>query len=351
MGKRQPFEINGASIAPGGRATVRLELPHQSAMTPMTMPVQIIHGTRHGPVMFVSAAIHGDEINGVEIIRQLVKARRFRGLKGTLITVPTVNVYGFINHSRYLPDGRDLNRSFPGSPHGSLASRLAHRFCSEILSRCTHGIDLHTGGGHRTNHPHIRADLDDPETEAMAQAFGTPVIINANLKDGSLRQAAAERGVRMLLYEAGSALRFDRLAVRAGVRGILNVMRHLHMLRRIKGKGSENDFSSLEARSSSWLRAPVGGIFRSSVALGQRVQKGQVLGEMSDPVGEDKSEIRAPFGGIVIGRTQLPVVNEGDALFHIARFGDPSEVEAAVEAFHEEHLEGLSEGDLEPHAI
>jgi predicted deacylase len=349
MAKQQPFEINGVSISPGERATVRLELPHQSAMTPMTMPVQVIHGVREGPIMFVSAAIHGDEINGVEIIRQLVKGRRFHGLKGTLITVPTVNVYGFINHSRYLPDGRDLNRSFPGSPHGSLASRLANRFCSEILSRCTHGIDLHTGGGHRTNHPHIRTNLDDPETEAMAQAFGTPVIINANLKDGSLRQVAAERGVKMLLYEAGGALRFDRLAVRAGVRGILNVMRHLKMLRMIKG--SKNDFSSLEARSSSWLRAHIGGIFRSSVSLGQRVQKGQVLGEMSDSVGEGRSEIRTPFGGIVIGRTQLPVVNEGDALFHIARFGDASEVEAAVEAFHEEHLEGLGEGDLEPHNI
>ena len=349
MALRKPFEINGTAITPGERAIVRLELPHQSASTPMRMPVQIIHGLREGPIMFVSAAIHGDEINGVEIIRQLVKGRRFRGLKGTLITVPTVNVYGFINHSRYLPDGRDLNRSFPGSPHGSLASRLAHRFCSEILSRCTHGIDLHTGGGHRTNHPHIRADLDDPETEAMAQAFGTPVIINANLKDGSLRQVAAERGVNMLLYEAGSALRFEQLAVRAGVRGILNVMRHLGMLAKLKGR--KNDFSSLEASSSAWLRAHVGGIFRSAVPLGQRVQKGQIMGEMSDPVGEGKSEIRAAFDGIVIGRTQLPVVNEGDALFHIARFGDTSEVEAAVEAFHEEHLEGLGEGDMDPPGI
>jgi len=346
MGARPPFEIDGTTIPAGNRATVHLDLPHQSALTPMTMPVQVLHGAKSGPVMFISAAIHGDEINGVEIIRQLVMRRRFKGLKGTLITVPTVNVYGFINHSRYLPDGRDLNRSFPGSPHGSLASRLAHRFCSQILSRCTHGIDLHTGGGHRTNHPHIRANLDDSETEAMAQAFGTPVIINANLHDGSLRQAAAERGVKMLLYEAGGALRFDDLAVRAGVQGILNVMRHLRMLP--KTKKSRSEFSSLEARSSSWLRAHVGGIFRSSVPLGQRVQKGQVLGEMSDPVGEGKSQILATFGGIVIGRTQLPVVNEGDALFHVARFGDAAEVEAAVEAFHEEHLEGLGEGDLEP---
>ena len=349
MAKLQPFEINDTSIAPGSRATVRLSLPHQSAMMPMTMPVQVIHGVHDGPVMFVSAAIHGDEINGVEIIRQLVRGRRFHGLKGTLITVPTVNVYGFINHSRYLPDGRDLNRSFPGSPHGSLASRLAHRFCSEILNRCTHGIDLHTGGGHRTNLPHIRANLDEPKTEAMAQAFGTPVIINANLRDGSLRQVASERGVKILLYEAGSALRFERLAVRAGVRGILNVMRHLGMLRKLKV--SRNEFSPLEARSSSWLRAHVGGIFRSWVPLGQRVEKGQVLGHMSDSVGEDKSKIRAVFDGIVIGRTQLPVVNEGDALFHIARFGDADEAEAAVEAFHETHLEGLGKGDLESSAV
>ncbi|MEE8371347.1 MAG: succinylglutamate desuccinylase/aspartoacylase family protein [Sphingomonadales bacterium] len=344
MAPRSPFIIDGTTIPAGGRATVRLDIPGQSTMIPMSMPVHVIHGRREGPVLFVSAAIHGDEINGVEIIRQLLR-RSFRGLKGTLIAVPTVNVYGFINPSRYLPDGRDLNRSFPGRPTGSLASRLAHRFTTEILFKCTHGIDLHTGGGHRTNHPHVRANLDDGATEAMAQAFATPVIINANLRDGSLRQAAAENGVKMLLYEAGGALRFDDLAIRAGLRGVVNVMRHLGMLAKRRGKTTE--LNSLEARSSSWVRSPAGGIFRSSVPLGSRVGEGQLLGRVSDTLGETGSDVMAPFEGLVIGRILLPVVNEGDALFHLARFHDPTEAAAAVEAFHEEHLEGLGEGDFE----
>ena len=341
---RKDFEMGAQTIAPGKRATVEVTLPNQSSYTPITMPVHVIHGRQEGPVIFVSAAVHGDEINGVEIVRRLLKSSAIKGVKGTVIFVPIVNVYGFINHSRYLPDGRDLNRSFPGSEHGSLASRLAFTFANEILRRCDYGIDLHTGGGHRTNYPHIRANLDSAETAALAQAFGTPVIIDSDLRDGSLRSLACEIGVKMLLYEAGGALRFEELPIRGGVRGVLNILRFLDMISPSKRKSKAME--PLLARSSSWLRAPQSGILRIDAVPGAHVEAGTRLGVVADAVGKNEAAVQAPYEAIVIGRTNLPAVNEGDALFHLARFGDTQEVATAVEAFHAEHLEGLGQGDF-----
>lgn len=340
---REPFELAGTLIEPGERATVGIPLPHQPSYTPMTMPVHVVHGKREGPALFISAAIHGDEINGVEIVRRVLAAKSIGRLRGTLLCVPIVNVFGFLTHSRYLPDRRDLNRSFPGSPHGSMASRLAHVFGEEIVKKCAFGIDLHTGSSHRMNHPHIRANLDDGETKMLAEEFGTPVIINANLRDGSLRQFASELGIPMLLYEAGEALRFDALAIKAGVTGIHRVMRAIGMLPARTRKPRPRNV--LIAKSSSWVRAPQSGIFRPSVALGARVRKEDTLGIVSDPIGTNEMSISSGITGIVVGYTRLPIINEGDALFHIARFEDSKSVEAAIEAFHEEHIEGLGQGD------
>jgi len=337
------FSIGGTDIAPGERVTLDLPLPAQSTYTPMTMPVHVVRGRKPGPILFVSAAIHGDEITGVDIIRRLLHSSALKRLRGTLICVPIVNVFGFVTHSRSLPDRRDLNRSFPGSPHGSLAARLAHTFTEEIVKKCTHGIDLHSGSFHRTNHPHIRANLDDPETEALAKAFGTPVVINANLRDGSLRQFAADAGIPMLLYEAGEALRFDTLASRAGVRGIGNVMRALEMLP--ASKSLKKLAEVIEARSSTWVRATQSGIFSHTIKTGNQVQEGDALGRVADPFGNNEHLVFASATGIVIGRTNLPVVNEGDALFHIARFANVETVSTAIEAFREEHIEGLGPGD------
>lgn len=342
------FKIGETAVAPGERVTISLPVPTHSQYMPMSMPVHVINGRRDGPVLFVCAAIHGDEINGIDIIRHLLR-HPFKQLRGTLICIPIVNVYGFLTHTRYLPDRRDLNRSFPGSRHGSLASRLAYVFGEQIVSRATHGIDLHTGANNRINHPHIRANLDDEDTVELARAFGTPVIINANLRDGSLRQFAAEKDVKMLLYEAGEALRFNQLAVGAGERGILNVMRHLGMIR--KRKKPDNKSMVLQARSSQWVRAPQGGIFRTEVSLGERVARGDRLGEVGDWIGHEALAVNSPVTGIVIGRTNLPVINEGDALFHIARFQDSSKVEAAIEEFHTEHIEGLEPGDYPDTAV
>lgn len=340
MTKNRAFIINGCTIGPGSRTTVDLPAGRLYTHAPMSIPVHIVSGKSDGPRLFVSAAIHGDEIIGVEIIRRLLKSAYLKRMKGTLIAVPIVNVHGLVNHSRYLPDRRDLNRCFPGSEKGSLAARIAHLFMEEIVKQSTHGIDLHTGAIHRSNLPQIRANLDDPETAKLARAFDVPVMISSNLRDGSLREAAAECGIPMLLYEAGEALRFDEVSIRAGVKGIINVMRELAMLPPLKRK-SRTNIQPVVARTSFWVRAPESGILRALVPLGGRVKKGTLLGVVADPFGEQEFEIKALHNGIVIGRTNLPLVNEGDALYHIARFGDIVEVEAKVDEFQEEHLHEL----------
>jgi predicted deacylase len=337
--KNQPITLAGQRVMPGERKTIDLVVGKLYTHSPITMPVQVLCGHQAGPVMFISAAIHGDELNGVEIIRRLLNVPALKRLKGTLIAVPIVNLHGFINQSRYLPDRRDLNRSFPGSEKGSLAGRVARLFLDEIVERCTHGIDLHTGAIHRSNLPQIRADLDNEETLKLAKAFGTPVVLNSNLRDGSLREAASKKGIPVLLYEAGEALRFDELSIRGGVNGILRVMRQLEMLPASRIK---NQFDPIVARSSAWVRAPQDGIFRAKVKQGDRVQKDQtLLAVVSDPFGESEVEIWAPFSGIIIGQLHLPLVNEGEALFHIARFNRTDIAVDNIENF-QETLEALN---------
>jgi hypothetical protein len=329
----QPITIAGETIQPGTRRSIDIEVGRLYTHTPTTMPVQVVCGRRAGPVLFVCAAIHGDELNGVEIIRRLLRIKALKRLRGTLIAVPIVNLHGFIDKSRYLPDRRDLNRSFPGSESGSLASRIANLFMNEIVSQATHGIDLHTGAIHRGNLPQIRANLDDEATAELARAFGTPVILNAAIRPGTLRAAATGR-VPVLVYEAGEALRLDELAIRGGVNGIVRVMRHLSMLPATRRRKRAPE--PLIARSSSWVRAPQSGILRSFARYGARVVRNEtLLGIVSDPYGEHEYEIRAPFSGIVVGQLHLPLVNEGDALFHIARFNRTDIAAGRIEDYHE----------------
>ncbi|MDE1464930.1 succinylglutamate desuccinylase/aspartoacylase family protein [Spartinivicinus poritis] len=316
--KNKPIVISGTTIKPGEQKTIDIPLVAMVTHNNVQMTAQVIHGRNAGPCLFISAAIHGDEINGVEIIRRLLKQKQMQRISGTIIAIPIVNVHGFITNSRYLPDGRDLNRSFPGSSKGSLAARMANTFLKEVVSKCSHGIDLHTGARHRENLPQIRADLTTEEVKQLAHAFGVPAIINSKIRDGSLRATGGDAGIPILLYEAGEALRFNEVCIRAGVKGILNVMRELRMLPRLKLK--EQTKPSIVSDNTSWVRAPSSGILRALVALGAKAEKGSVLGVIADPLGSIEYQVKAPQEGVVIGRTNLPLVHEGDALFHLAYY-------------------------------
>jgi len=315
-----PFRIGAHEVAPGTRRAVDLPVSVLSNHTPMTLPVHVLHGTKPGPTLFLSGVVHGDEIQGVEIIRRVLRHASLKHLAGTLLAVPIVNAFGFLNHSRYMPDRRDLNRSFPGSDHGSLASLLADLFMREVVSRSNYGVDLHTAALHRTNLPQIRIAPDEPELLELAEAFGPPIVVVSKLRDGTLRQCARDVGVKVLLYEGGEALRFDEVAIRAGVVGILRVMKHLDMLPAVEP--ARGKVAPAFSHASTWLRAAEGGILRSGRNVGDHVVKGEIVAEVSDPLGDVSVHIVSDDDGIIIGRTNLPIVNRGDALFHVARMKD-----------------------------
>lgn len=331
----KPFAIGEHSIAPGTRRTVDLPVSVLSDHTPVTMSVHVLHGRRPGPVLFVSAAIHGDEVIGVEIARRLLKAPQLEApelekLKGTVLVIPIVNAFGFLNHSRYLPDRRDLNRSFPGSQRGSLAGRLANLFMSEIVNRADYGIDLHSAAIHRTNLPQIRVSPSQSDTLMLAKAFGAPVVLTSKVREGSLREAAQAKGTDVLVFEAGEGLRFDEMAIRAGVSGILRVMRALKML---GSKGiTKPKARSILTKSSYWVRSPAGGLLRPFKSIGDVVEPQMLLGIVSDPFGENERNVIADYGGLVVGRTNLPVVNEGDGLFHIADVSEKYDAELTLDS-------------------
>ena len=325
--KRPDFELAGHRIKPGTVETVDIPVSRLSTNTEIAMRVRVVHGAKPGPVIFVSGSVHGDEIIGVEICRRLLGTISAKRLAGTLLCIPIVNAYGFVQHQRYLPDRRDLNRSFPGSANGSLAAQLAHRFTQEIIARCEVGIDLHSAGLHRENLPQIRVSAERPRAVELAEAFAAPAIIGSPWREGSLRQTAAEHGCDVLLLEAGEALRFNELSMRVGVQGILRVMAQLGMgVRQPRKAGAK----PIRSRRTIWLRAPEGGIFRTVKPSGAFVQKDETLGYLADPFGDKDMQVTSPIAGVIIGRSNLPVVNQGDALMHIAEVERPKTAEGRL---------------------
>jgi hypothetical protein len=317
---RQPFVIGGLSVSPGERQLVDLPISKLSNHAPVTLPVHVLHGSRPGPTMFVSAAIHGDELNGVEIIRRLLRTLDPQSIGGTLLCVPVVNVFGFISRSRYLPDRRDLNRSFPGSAGGSLAARLAHLFLTEIVKRSQIGIDLHTAAIHRINLPQIRCVFRKrPRCQELGTAFGADVMLESPERPGSLREAARAVGVDVLSYEGGEGLRFDEFAIRAGVEGITGVMLQVGMLELAEDVevAAGDRRSPVLINASSWVRAPEGGVFRTTKRIGDAVSVDEVVGHVANPYEDIAVEVRSSRRGIIIGRTTLPIVNMGDALLNV----------------------------------
>ncbi len=321
----EPLVIGQTSIEAGQIERLQLPISRLPTETWLSVPVEVIRGRRAGPSLLVCGGIHGDEMIGVEIIRRVRERVDPARLRGTLVTVPIVNVFGFINQSRYLPDRRDLNRSFPGSAEGSLAARLAHLFMTEVVLRCTHVIDLHSGSNHRCNLPQLRVNLRDPEVRRCALAFHPPVLLHAESRDGSLREAASKQGLCVLVYEGGEALRFDAGAIQLGVDGILRVMHALKMQKECPRKPRR---PPIECHESRWVRARRSGILRPNIRLGELVAKRQTLGVISDAFGEVASTVRAPRAGIVVGQTNIPHVHQGDAVVHLAF---PAEPQTATE--------------------
>jgi len=321
--KHQAFVIGEVSVLAGTRQSVKLPAAKLYNDTPMDLHVEVFHGIKPGPILLVCAAIHGDELNGIEICRRLLGRINAKNLTGTLLIVPIVNVFGFIQQSRYLPDRRDLNRCFPGSAKGALASRLAYLFSHSLVNRATHIIDLHTGAVHRDNLPQIRCDTDDEVMLDMANAFGAPVIMSSKAREGSMRCYANSLNIPCILYEAGEALRFSEMSIKSGLKGVINVMRSLQMT---KGK-IRTKTTSVNASRSYWVRSVLDGLVNIKLRLGERVAKGDVLANIVNPHGGEPFSLLAPTDGIIIGNSNIPVTNEGEALFHIAQFnGDEIEI-------------------------
>lgn len=321
-----PFQIAGTVIDPGCSATLAIPVSNTATGLPASLYVRVLHGARPGPCIFVSAAIHGDEITGTAVVQRLLARLDATTMAGTVLFMPVVNIFGFMSHSRYLPDRRDLNRSFPGSSKGSLAGQLAYKFLREVICHCSLGIDIHSAAVHRYNLPQIRIEPNNPRLQELAMLFGAHAVIESPLRPGSLRDIARGEGVDMLLMEAGEALRFDELSVRSGVNGVLNVMAHLGMIQ--PHPEATTVIIPARSRRAMWVRAPRGGVCILQQKSGDAVKKGDIIGRVSGIFGDDPMDFRAPIDGMIIGHAVLPIVNQGDALVHIAevmRFGDVEE--------------------------
>lgn len=320
--RREPLSLCGNRVGLGETAELRLRVGESYTAEPVSVPVTVVRGGP-GPTLFVTATVHGDELNGVGILRDLLNDTDFSGLRGSVIAVPVVNVPGFLVQDRRLPDRRDLNRSFPGSRKGSLTARLADTLFREVIRQSDFGIDLHTGGGERTNYPQIRADLSDPRVVELADAFGIPLVLGGEGPEGSLRRVAVAAGVPTVVYEAGSARRLERPFIEVGIAGILNVMRSLRML---PGEPAEPPLR-LRIERTHWVRAEAGGILDLQVELGQPLRRGMTISLNTNPFGRERSQLKSPYSGMVLGLTQLPLVHPGDAVCHLARL-EAGELEA-----------------------
>ncbi|HXH29086.1 MAG TPA: succinylglutamate desuccinylase/aspartoacylase family protein [Candidatus Polarisedimenticolia bacterium] len=307
--------IGGRDIASGQTEQIFLKVSEYYTATPVNVPVTVIRGREAGPTLYLTAAIHGDELNGVEIVRRVMTGVTPAQLRGTLICVPVVNRMGFLTHTRYLPGRRDLNRYFPGDPEGNAAARTAHALFTEIVARSSCGIDLHTASVGRTNLPHIRADMSSPEVRPLARAFGTEVIIDTVGMSRTLRAAATRAGVPTIIFEAGETFRFQSNMVARGLSGVRNVLGSLGML---EEPAKEARFQVI-IKVFEWVRATRGGIAEIAVRPGEIVYAGDEIASLTNPFGKEVSSVRSPLTGLIIGITTVPMVNPGDAICHVAK--------------------------------
>jgi len=310
--------INGIETLPGETNKINVNVARLPSHSSIDVFLTVSKAKEPGPVLLLMGGLHGDEINGIEIVRRIIDQNHHIPTKGTIICMPILNIYGFIHFSRSVPDGKDVNRSFPGNKNGSLASRVAYYLMKDIIPKVDYGIDFHTGGSDRTNYPQIRCLLKDPVNTELAQAFHAPFTLNSPYRPKSLRQSAAKLGKKILVYEGGEAARFDEYAIQEGVNGALRVINHLGM--------ADNDlpeptYPSRFIKSSSWIRARVSGLLQAKVVYGEYVKKNQIVGEITDPFGEFKMKLKSPSEGYIIGLQNNPILHQGDAIIHIGRVG------------------------------
>ncbi|MBK9285524.1 MAG: succinylglutamate desuccinylase/aspartoacylase family protein [Sphingobacteriaceae bacterium] len=308
-----PIIINKQHVAPGERKTVVLNSYELHTKTNIQIPVQVIRAKKQGPTMLLSAGMHGEETNGIEIVRKILIREEVQDLKcGSLVVLPVINIVSFLYGSRDLPDGRDLNRCFPGSKKGSFGSRIAYDITNHILPIIDFGVDFHTGGAKINNHPQLRCVFDVGNNLKLAESFAPPLIIDSNYRAGALRHEAGKRGKPILVYEGGESMRFDYYAINEGINGCLRLMKSFGM---IDAELPNN--SSIKIGKDLWVRANDSGLFHMSVNNGAHVMKGDLLGFICNPFGDIENKIVSPVDGYIFGLNNQPVVNEGDALIHI----------------------------------
>ena len=343
MKKTRKFTIAGEFVRRGTIRDVRLKISETYTGDEIAIPIRVIRARSAGPVVFVSAAVHGDELNGTGIIHELIPPGSLQLKSGTLLLVPVVNVLGFENQSRYLPDRRDLNRSFPGSSSGSLTSRVARTFMDEVIAKCDFGIDLHTAATFRTNFPNVRGDLSDPGVKRLAKAFGTELVVDGKGPVGSLRREACRAACPTIILEAGEPFKLERSMLEVGVRGIRNVLMELGM---ISGRKVEPPYRA-NIRTTKWVRAEVGGIIRFHVSLGDMVESGQPIASNFSILGEQQTSLISPVHGIVLGMTTMPAIKPGEPVCHIAEVSRRlKSIRAAIEAMGPRNLHQRVRSDL-----
>jgi len=349
-GLAEPLLLLGAEIAPGTSQRLSWSATELFEGVPVSTPVLVVNGALPGPTLCLTAAVHGDELNGVEMVRRVLHDINAEKLSGSIIGVPIVNVQGFRRGSRYLPDRRDLNRYFPGNPKGSAAARIAHSFFTHIVAHCDAMVDLHTGSFERANLPQIRADLRNPDVVTLTQGFGSMVILHSTPSVGTLRHAATEAGIPAVTLEAGGPSQLELTEVKHGVKGIETLIGAIGMIRKRRMWGSPEPVYY----RSSWVRADSGGILLADVSLGSTVREGDLLGTITDPMNNARSELRSPYSGRIIGMARNQVVMPGFAAFHVgitttetpveddAQQGEPA-IAHEEESASDDYVDGMSE--------
>lgn len=307
--------INGYRIGLGEDRQIFLNIARLPTYTSIDLPVRVIRAEKDGPVLLLSGGLHGDEINGIEIVRRMIANDHLKLSAGTIIAIPLMNIYGFIQNVRGVPDGKDINRSFPGNKSGSLATLVAYTIMNDIIPQIDYGVDFHTGGASRANYPQIRCVFDIEKNMELAKVFSAPVTLNSNLIDKSFRKAAHKKGKHILVYETGESLRLDEDGINEGIMGTKRLMHYLGMRRK---PSEDTPAENTLYKNSKWVRAKYAGIFNSTIELGESVKKRQLLGKITDPFGNESYRVMSRYEGQIIGLNNSPVVHKGDALLHIA---------------------------------